>query len=291
MEDHPFQQLPVQYVVDGTEPILAAPDHPVAHGLPGEGNPHPLEFLLLPVQRQHHTELLGHEMGQQFRRSKAAGDDRRLLLCLYNGNLNALISASGAGICVVPVLPHVEPLGLSHQCPLDFLADALHIGAAVRALNIIRPVLHHLYRHALRQLVQREFLLLPGVGPDLLLLDFLRQNEFGFVKEQGKLLLQLLPGQLLRGRPELLLLGQSDLLQFSSSSIRACISLIFILTEYHKSAENASIHAAWRAFRFVILLRLFRVGPAWKSDLSIRSRHLFVPGRRGNEKQRTFPSK
>ena len=74
-------------------------------------------------------------------------------------------------------------------------------------------MLHHLYRHALRQLVQSEFLLLPGVSPDLLLLDFLRQNEFDLVKEQGKLLLQLLLRQLLRGRPELLLLGQSDLLQ------------------------------------------------------------------------------
>ena len=75
MENLPFEQLRMQPVIYGSQIILRGPQDPVGHSLPAQLDAFPLHFLFLPVQGTAHDELLGHDVGNGLRCSKAAGDN------------------------------------------------------------------------------------------------------------------------------------------------------------------------------------------------------------------------
>jgi len=50
VEHFTLHQLPVQFIVHRREDMLCCVQHPVGHGLPGQLQPLPPPFLLLPVR-------------------------------------------------------------------------------------------------------------------------------------------------------------------------------------------------------------------------------------------------
>ena len=58
-------------------------------------------LLFLSAQRTAHDKLLGHDMGNSFRCSKAAGDDVFLLGSLYNRSFGIFLVAGLASVVVV----------------------------------------------------------------------------------------------------------------------------------------------------------------------------------------------
>ena len=100
MKNLPLYQFPVQAFVYGLQPVLCRAQNPARHGLPGQMNAHAFKLLFLPVQRRSHDKLLRHDLRNGFRRGKAAGDDRRILLCLDDRRIlrDELALLTGIGI-------------------------------------------------------------------------------------------------------------------------------------------------------------------------------------------------
>ena len=65
VQNLPLQKLPVQLVIDGPQPVLRHPQHPVGHRLPGEHHTSTVPLLFLPVQRSIHHKLLNHNVGNR----------------------------------------------------------------------------------------------------------------------------------------------------------------------------------------------------------------------------------
>ena len=149
----PLHQFTVQAFVYGLQPVLCRAQNPTRHGLPGQMHAHALKLLLLAIQGRAHDKLLRHDLCNGFGRGKAAGDDRRTLLCLDDRRILRDELALLTRIGIVPVLANANLRRDDLQRSADLLADLLHDSAAflADALFLGKAMLHDIHRHVLWQ--------------------------------------------------------------------------------------------------------------------------------------------
>ena len=216
MENLALKQLPVQVVIDGPQPVLRHPQHPVAHRLPGEHHPSTIPFLFLPVQRSVHHKLLHHDMGHSLRGGIAARNQGRLFGGFQDRCFRPCLLAVLAGVCKINIFPDLH-LGRDHYQSTAHLGPNLcHERTAFRTVTfrLRDAVLHHLNRDVLRQnLLHTGGSLLPGMSGNP---GFPRgsppgrQPCFRLIKHETQLANQLLL-RLLGGCPIDLLFGKTHL--------------------------------------------------------------------------------
>ncbi len=160
-------QLPVQRVIHWPQPVARGVQDPVGHGLPGQLQAFPLEFLLLAVQRCIHHKFLHHDMGQRFRGGKAALAEYRLSGRFQEISFSCFHFALFAGVGVVHIFLNPETGRLHLQAPAHLFSNLLHNHTADIADVLLfgKPVLHHFRGHTLRHDLQHTAALpLAGVG-------------------------------------------------------------------------------------------------------------------------------
>ena len=127
----------MQLLIHGSQVIICGFQNSVGHGLSTQVNPFSFNLLFLPVQRAAYDELLGHDMDNGFRCSKATGNDVLLPGYFRNGSLDIFLVAVLAGVGVVDIFPDYRLGRDDLQSPDDFLADLGHGNSALGTHQIL----------------------------------------------------------------------------------------------------------------------------------------------------------
>ena len=137
MEQIMPQQLPVEFIIDGRQPVFRAAEQPVGHGLPGKHDALPVPLLLLPARGRSHHEFLRGDVGDCFRRRVAAGDQHRFLRRPQDrrGYVVFLAAPAAIGIVNIPVQDDLGRYNLDRL--LNFGPDGLHGLTALRAEAVV----------------------------------------------------------------------------------------------------------------------------------------------------------